>query len=680
MNDCIVWKKRFGMIVFLCFLVFSKEISANPQKDSLETLFQSEMIPSKKMQLLKQILPLIYKEKQSDALPSYYLQAIKLAEETKDFDAAANWSIALYQFYNDETSDQDNALQVMQNARQFVEKVTESRVRGNVFLKLGAAHYVKGAFDSAIWAYTNSISHFSKADSIYVADALFFRGQAKDYLGKMLNAMKDYQLASTYYENLGDLDYVNHVQNGMSILFSKYEIFDEAEKIRLNLIDLYAKSGDFNEWAVVMYNQSNDYRKQGRFVEQHDLLNKIMKRLPQEGFDPYLEVLINLSMSNYYGTENDLEKQQLFFSTAEKLIKEKQVEENFINPSFAKSHALLEKTKGNLQKAITLARSFKTKAMESNNMDLILEAHQLEADLLEKVGDNGGSLLALKYYQNYKDSIFGINKANTFAYYQTLYETEKKEREILKKNQEIEKIQADTSRKITLIIYSTTAFLAIIILLFLWKNLRTAKKERSIQERFSRELISSQENERRRISKDLHDGLGQSLLLIKNRVAMSPDTSSASLLDQAIEELRGISRSLHPFQLYELGITGAIQNILDKIDREMDIFIASELENIDDFFSKEDQVHIYRIVQETFTNILKHSEASAANVTIQREEKKAVITIKDNGIGFDFSEKYNDFNSLGLKTLKERTAALKGTMKVDSEKGAGTIFSFIFSN
>lgn len=680
MSKINIWKQRQRIILFLCFLVFSSEISALTQKDSLDVLFQSETVPSKKIKLLKQILPVINQERKNDSLASYYRQAIELAKQTKEFDIAAKWSIELFQFYQEEASNQNIGLQVMQNALGFVEKVTNPRLRGNVFLKLGAAHYEKEAFDAAISAYSNSLKHFSNSDSIYIADALFFRGQAKDYSSKMLGAMEDYQLASTYYENLGDVDYANHVQNGMSILFSKYEIFDEAEKIRLNLLAQYELSGKFNDWAVVLYNQSNDYRKQGRFGEQYDFLQKIFNLLPLENFDLYLEVLANLSLANYYSRENNLEKQQYPLSRAETLIKENQVEETFLIPSLKKSKALLEKRKGNLKLAISLARDFKKTALKSVNMDLIVEAHQLEAELLEMVGDPAGSLLALKSYQNYKDSIFGINKVNTFAYYQALYETEKKEREILKKNQEIEKMQAENNAKIAFLIYSTTAVLAFLVLLFLWKNLITAKKGKRLQEHFSRELIGSQEEERRRISKDLHDGLGQSLLMIKNKVAKNPDTSSANLLDQAIEELRAISRSLHPFQLYELGITRAIQNILDTIDVEMDVFISSKLENIDSFFSKEDQVHVYRIVQETLTNILKHAKASAVNVAIKKEDKKTVITIQDNGVGFDFSKKFNDFNSLGLKTLKERTAALKGSMKVESEKGTGTKFSFIFSN
>lgn len=199
-----------------------------------------------------------------------------------------------------------------------------------------------------------------------------------------------------------------------------------------------------------------------------------------------------------------------------------------------------------------------------------------------------------------------------------------------------------------------------------------------MQEQFSRDLLVYQEEERRRISKDLHDGLGQSLLLIKNKVAMSADPSATGLLNSAIEELRGISRSLHPFQLEELGLTQAIQNTLDHIDEETEIFISSELDKVDSLFDKNEQLQIYRMVQEVFNNILKHAKASAVRVLLVLDNRMVNLSIEDNGIGFDFSEKFQDFGSLGLKTIKERTASLKGTMKVDSEKGKGTKFSFYF--
>ncbi|HBY66709.1 MAG TPA: histidine kinase, partial [Flavobacteriaceae bacterium] len=90
------------------------------------------------------------------------------------------------------------------------------------------------------------------------------------------------------------------------------------------------------------------------------------------------------------------------------------------------------------------------------------------------------------------------------------------------------------------------------------------------------------------------------------------------------------------------------------------------------------EVNIYRIVQETLNNILKHAKAEASKVTIKKLTGNIVISIKDNGVDFDFTEKYQNVTSLGLKTLLERTRFLNGQMKVKSIKNNGTIIIFQF--
>jgi len=215
------------------------------------------------------------------------------------------------------------------------------------------------------------------------------------------------------------------------------------------------------------------------------------------------------------------------------------------------------------------------------------------------------------------------------------------------------------------------------VLIFLWKNLQHEKKKKQMQSRFSQELLKNQEAERVRISKDLHDGLGQSLLLIKNKVALSKDNTTGELLDTAISELRSIARSLHPMQLEKLGLSKAAEHLLDQIDRETEIFVSSEIEELKGVLKKEEELQLYRILQESINNVLKHSEASALRVLFKKIEKGVELKIEDNGKGFDFSEKLNDFQSLGLKTLKERIASMQGSMKVTSEKGTGTSLSFI---
>ena len=108
------------------------------------------------------------------------------------------------------------------------------------------------------------------------------------------------------------------------------------------------------------------------------------------------------------------------------------------------------------------------------------------------------------------------------------------------------------------------------------------------------------------------------------------------------------------------------------------MFISSDIENIDHIFSKKQEVNLYRIVQESLNNIIKHAKAEAGKVTIKRTIDAIILEIKDNGIGFDFSEEYQNVQSLGLKTLLERTKFLKGQMKVTSKKNEGTTLSFKF--
>jgi len=215
------------------------------------------------------------------------------------------------------------------------------------------------------------------------------------------------------------------------------------------------------------------------------------------------------------------------------------------------------------------------------------------------------------------------------------------------------------------------------LVLFLFKNQRDLRMKKMLNEKYTQDLLQAQEEERKRVSKDLHDGIGQSLLLIKNKIVLQKDEATKTMVENAIEEVRSISRALHPFQLQEMGITKAIQNILRQFDETTDLFISAEIESIDNLLQIHQEVNVYRIVQESLNNVLKHAKASAIKVTVKKRPTSIVLVIQDNGIGFDFSERYNDFNSLGLKTLKERTRFLNGTMKINSQTQKGTKLEFI---
>ncbi len=307
-----------------------------------------------------------------------------------------------------------------------------------------------------------------------------------------------------------------------------------------------------------------------------------------------------------------------------------------------------------------------------------MESHLLLSNIYYQLGDYQKSIDNKNEYLEIKDSIFNMSSANSLAYYQTLYETEKKEKELVEKNANIQLLEKDneTFKKLSGIV----GIVAILLfgLALLYRNQRDLKNKKDLQEKYSQDLLQSQEDERKRISNDLHDGLGQKLLIIKNKLISSGNNSAKVIVEDTIEEVRRISKDLHPFQLQELGLTKAIEHTINQIDENTSLFISSKIENIDNLFLKEQEINIYRIVQESLTNIIKHAEAEAGRVSVKKAGHDITISIKDNGIGFDFPNKYKDKKSLGLKTLVERTKFLNGQMKVQSGKGQGTLIEFIF--
>lgn len=196
---------------------------------------------------------------------------------------------------------------------------------------------------------------------------------------------------------------------------------------------------------------------------------------------------------------------------------------------------------------------------------------------------------------------------------------------------------------------------------------------------FSRRLIESQEAERKRIASELHDGLGQNLVVIKNRAALgikkgddkdrvAKEFSNISeSATQALEEVREITNNLRPQLLDRLGLTKAIVAMLKKVSDVVEI--ESEIDSIDNIFNESEEISVYRIIQESLNNVIKHANAANAKVKIKRTESQVLITIEDNGKGFDTT---TASNGLGLVGLKERAQLLNATLLIESKIGKGT--------
>jgi PAS domain S-box-containing protein len=200
------------------------------------------------------------------------------------------------------------------------------------------------------------------------------------------------------------------------------------------------------------------------------------------------------------------------------------------------------------------------------------------------------------------------------------------------------------------------------------------------------QLITAQEDERRRIARELHDELGQSLLVLKlqARCVERGLQANQGLLrqecgemlenfDRVVDNVRRLSRDLSPTILEDLGLAAALQRLLQDFSKHYCIELCADpIEGMDSLFLPEAKLAIYRIFQESLTNIGKHSRATKLTVSVNRDDDHISFLIEDNGQGFSPSEGRRRTPGMGLAAMEERARMVGGVLTVWSREGAGT--------
>jgi len=216
---------------------------------------------------------------------------------------------------------------------------------------------------------------------------------------------------------------------------------------------------------------------------------------------------------------------------------------------------------------------------------------------------------------------------------------------------------------------------------FYRKRIQKLNKEKTQQEEFTKKLIESQENERKRVAAELHDSLGQDLLIIKNKALVSikknePDklleqmNEISELTSATLNDVREISYNLRPYELDRLGLTKTIESMIERANSSTNINFIGNIDDIDKIFTPAAEINIYRIVQESLNNVIKHSEAQEVIVSVLKKGSEIVVNISDDGKGFDIRNMKR--KGFGLKGIEERVRLLNGEFKIESQLGKKT--------
>ena len=206
------------------------------------------------------------------------------------------------------------------------------------------------------------------------------------------------------------------------------------------------------------------------------------------------------------------------------------------------------------------------------------------------------------------------------------------------------------------------------------------------------QLLTAQEDERKRISGELHDELGHALLTLKldlrsiekqllpGQQALSQEVESIlGYIDTVIKNVRRLYSGLTPGDLEDLGLTAALKSLIDEFSQHnQEITWSIDLDDIDGLFVIEFQTNIYRILQEILTNIGKHAAPTHVLIVIRKSDKRILVNVEDSGKGFNYKNILNGaYNQgLGLIVMEERVRIMGGSFNLNSRENQGTKINF----
>jgi two-component system, NarL family, sensor kinase len=289
---------------------------------------------------------------------------------------------------------------------------------------------------------------------------------------------------------------------------------------------------------------------------------------------------------------------------------------------------------------------------------------------------------ASKYYRLWaiaKDSVYTNANAEAIADMSTKYETEKKEQQLLIQKAELAEQEAELQKTYVVITALAVTLLLIVIIFLLLRRSAKRKRELFLREAQIEATIHSQENERRRFARDLHDGMGQ--LISALRLALHSINKNSTieerhavagkaevLLNDMHREIRSIAFNLMPQTLVKSGLLPALKEMASRLSDSTSMTVRVNAFDLPERLSELQEISLYRVIQEWINNVVKYSNATVIEVQLVGYEEEISITIEDNGDGFDPAALGNSSGN-GWKNITSRINLIKGSVDIDTQPG-----------
>lgn len=604
----------------------------------------------------------------------------KLIPKQKDSNLAKSYNELTWQY---RTVDQDKAIEYGNKAIKLGNSINFNKAVAQAYNDLGIIYYDQQDFNSALTSYKKAFDIRLKLNDHKGIGALYNKiGIIYQKESKFDSALIYAQKALEIYEKLNDKIGISYSLNNIGIVNQNVGNLNEALKYQQQSIGIKEEIHDKLGLAGSYVNVGNIYLLQKNTQKAKEYFEKAESMTRQIGNPEYLSNSLN-NLASLYQKTGDYKKAlplvQESFEIRTKLGDTKGQVSCLVNMGFIltsdKQYRVAEtKYVMGLKLADTLASCLIEKAKLYDGL----------SQLYELTGDYKKSMEMARLTVKLNDSIYtdGMNKR--FSEMETKFQT-------AKKNKQIQEQQFELTKK-QYWIYGSIGLLLLMFLLSLsYYRRNKLKQEKKLQYEVmkqqdiaTRAIINAEENERKRIAAELHDGVGQmmsaakmNLSAIENEISFKDEAQKNSfdkvigMIDESCKEVRSVSHQMMPNALLKSGLASAVKEFIDKIDSRI-IKINLHAEGLNERLDTNVETVLYRVIQECVNNVVKHSGANNLDISLIKDADGIAATVEDNGRGFDTGDKQK-FEGIGLKNISSRISFLKGTVDFDSAPGKGTL-------
>lgn len=534
-------------------------------------------------------------------------------------------------FLTYETGDKETGLKELNALLELAKKQNDHENVAELLNLIGITYEENNNSRQAAKLYMEGLA-LSEAKNLNYYPAVFRNnlGLIKYFSGQTEDAVEDYLKGLELAKKENNRRLASHIEINICVSYVSENKLKEAEKILAEVLD---------------YFRTNN--------------------LPQELASAFLNI------SSAFSSTSKFDQALLYADSAISVLKKYDLKKELTRAYLNKTEIFLEMKKdgdaeNSLRQAQTLAKATGSLVDISAGYLLSYQLQSYRKNYKEALADYNS-------YNIIKDSIGKNQTAKLIKEMQLKYNVQKKETEL-----EREKAKNQEERFYRWLTIGISFVLLLILALLLY--LRYLKKIREQQEQFSHQLIENAEAERLRISRDLHDDIGQSLSMIKSKISAGKIESSQNLegeLGRVIEQTREISKNLYPSYLEKIGLVRSVARLVENIQSSTKLECSFEVSEDIDYLPITTKTHIYRILQECVNNTIKHSGATALKISIELHANEFLLTYQDNGKGL---EETKTVNGIGMFSIRERAKIIHGNLHIGDKTQKGFKLTMSFKN